>query len=196
MQAALDEREARARKAELRAREISETAIREKHQHATAFAKLAGERDDMKRVVLSTLRRLERVEGVVTKQDQTKAIMMERLKWIEEEKEKALNIAAASREDARLAAADLERMRHEIKVFDALHKRNVASKEGRDSAMRGWFESHPSMTDKLKMVMGDILEGSGSGSGSGSGNSSDEEGKLRWTEGPPIVRSSDLHGRI
>lgn len=80
--------------AEVRSRETEEVTLRARQRFQEELESVRQERDELKAILLSTLKRLEVVEEIACKQDASHAVMVERLRALEQEKERALNDAA------------------------------------------------------------------------------------------------------
>lgn len=79
-------------------------------------SRVAGERDDLKALLVATLQRLETVGDVVRRADMSNAVMEERVGVLEQERNAAMDTAAAAQERAEALLKSQRRIEWQNKV--------------------------------------------------------------------------------
>jgi hypothetical protein len=88
-----------------------------KRADSRGLLRVSGERDDLKSLLVATLQRLEAVDRVVARADDSNAAMEERISVLEEERNKALDAATSAQ--ARVEA--LQKSQRRIEWQNKVH---------------------------------------------------------------------------
>ncbi|CAG9464609.1 unnamed protein product [Pedinophyceae sp. YPF-701] len=153
LKAALRTREERVQSAERRAVETEEAALRARQATVEKLCAAEAERDELKTLLLATLKRLESVEEAVQRSDVAAAVMTEKLRTLEFEREKALNVAAASREEASMLTQAHRRLESELDMLRRLQAQATTRNAARKGALRAALNDQSGARDRLRRAM-------------------------------------------
>eukprot|EP00877_Chromochloris_zofingiensis_P008578 jgi/Chrzof1/3974/Cz13g15180.t1 len=133
---ALKGRDVQLQEADAEVKRLQAELQRSKEAAAEQLCELAGERDDLQALLLATLDRLEAVEGVAKRADESSLLMEQKVRALEQERLSALESAAAARAEVKQLREARKRLQWQSSLLEKMAEVQLRHNKRKSEAIK------------------------------------------------------------